>query len=136
MMGGPDLAMSMPHDMAHLPDMATLDGVACGNVSCQSGDACCVNNNGRQCINAQDSCSGGSHPTLWACDGPEDCKSTIDGMCCANMSGSACDPTCAGIGNPMCHSLADCPSGGGYIGCCPVPVLTQYKVCSTQQACP
>ncbi|HEX6835604.1 MAG TPA: hypothetical protein VF334_03475, partial [Polyangia bacterium] len=73
-MGAHDMAMSMSRDMAHLPDMATLDGVACGNVSCMSGDACCVNNNGRQCINAQDSCSGGSHPTLWACDGPEDCN--------------------------------------------------------------
>jgi len=133
-MAGGDLAMSLPHDMAMRPDMATLDGVACGDKSCMNGEDCCINNNGRQCT-SQNQCSGGSHPTLWACDGPEDCKSTVDDQCCANNSGSACDLTCAGIGTPMCHTLADCPQGGGYTACCPVPVLTQYKVCATQ-ACP
>ena len=134
MTNAPDLAMSMPRDMAMRPDMATHDGVACGAVSCMNGDDCCVNNNGAHCT-SQQQCSGGQHPTLWACDGPEDCKSSVDGMCCANMSGSACDITCAGIGTPMCHSLDDCPAGGNFTACCPVPVLTQYKVCSTQ-ACP
>lgn len=132
--GGADLAMSMPHDMARPPDMATLAGVACGPVSCMNGEDCCINNNGPHCTNQQQ-CSGGSHPTLWACDGPEDCKSTVDGMCCANMSGSACDPTCAGIGTPMCHVLADCPSVDGYVACCPVVPGAQLHVCS-KAACP
>ena len=133
--GGVDLAMSMPHDMAMRPDMATLDGVACGQASCINGEDCCISNNGEKCTNTQQ-CSGGSHPTLWACDGPEDCKSSVDGQCCANTSGSACDPTCGAVGGtPMCHSLADCPTLGGYLGCCAVPQLMQYKVCS-KQACP
>lgn len=138
--GDHDMAMSMARDMATRPDMATLDGVACGAVSCTNGDDCCVNNNGSHCT-SQQQCTGGSHPTLWACDGPEDCKSSnggIGGMCCANSSGSACDITCSGLGtpsSPMCHSLDDCPANAGYTACCPVPVLTQYKVCSNQ-ACP
>jgi hypothetical protein len=131
--GGVDLAMSMPHDMAARPDMATLDGVACGPQSCMNGEDCCVSNNGAHCTNTQQ-CTGGSHPTLWACDGPEDCKSTVDSACCANTSGSACDPGCAGVGTPMCHSLSDCPTLGGYVGCCGVALLPQYKVCS-KQAC-
>jgi hypothetical protein len=130
---GVDLAMSVAHDMSMRPDMATLDGVACGPVSCMNGQDCCVSNNGPHCTSTQQ-CSGGSHPTLWACDGPEDCKSSVDGTCCANMSGSACDPSCAGIGTPMCHALDDCPSLDGYVACCPVPLLMQYKVCS-KQAC-
>jgi hypothetical protein len=135
--GGADLAMSMPHDMAHSPDMATLAGVACGATSCMNGEDCCVSNNGAHCTNQQQ-CSGGSHPTLWACDGPEDCKSTVDGVCCANTSGSACDPTCTGLGTPstpMCHALADCPSVDGYVACCPIPQLPQYHLCS-KTACP
>ncbi len=137
MMGGPDLAM--PRDMSIRPDMATLNGVACGPVSCMNGEDCCINNNGPHCTATQ-TCTGGSHPTLWACDGPEDCKTAggVDGECCANSSGSACDPSCAAVTGttPMCHSLADCPSTGGYVNCCPVPLLPQYKVCSTQQTCP
>ena len=128
--------MSMPHDMAHGPDMATLDGVACGPVSCMNGEDCCINNNGQHCTGTQ-SCSGGSHPTLWACDGPEDC-SLPTGECCANTSGSACDVSCSGLGTPstpMCHTLADCPSGAGYLGCCATAFMPQYRLCS-KMACP
>ena len=63
--GGVDLAMSTPHDMAMRPDMATLDGVACGQASCINGEDCCISNNGEKCTYTQQ-CSGGSHPTLWA----------------------------------------------------------------------
>jgi hypothetical protein len=117
------------------PDMATFMGVACGPVSCMNGEDCCINNNGAHCT-TQNSCSGGSHPTLWGCDGPEDCSSTVAGQCCANTSGSACNTTCAGTGaTPMCHSLADCPTLDGYVGCCVVQLLPQYRICS-KQACP
>lgn len=131
--GGQDLAMSGAADMSKLPpDMATLQGVACGMTSCMNGEDCCINNNGEHCT-TQNSCSGGAHPTLWACDGPEDCKSTVSPVCCANSSGSACDPSCTGLGTPatpMCHSLADCPPLDGYTACCPIQALPQYSVCS------
>jgi hypothetical protein len=137
---GADLAMSSSFDMTHVPpDMATLDGVACGQVSCKNGEDCCISNKGEACT-AQNSCSGGQHPVLFGCDGPEDCPGSSVGShdeCCANQSGSACDPSCADIGGttPMCHSVADCPTGDGYTACCPVMQLPQYRLCA-KQACP
>jgi hypothetical protein len=136
--GGADLAMSMPADMAHPPDMTSLEGVECGNSVCKGQD-CCINNNGEQCT-SQQQCSGGSHPTLWGCDGPEDCPGASNGtheQCCANTSGSACDPSCAGVGGltPMCHTVKDCPDGAGYISCCPIKALPQYSLCA-KTACP
>src|SRR5262245_12093145 len=86
--GSHDLAMSMPHDMAHGPDMTTLEGVACGAVSCMNGSDCCINNNGEKCTDANQ-CSGGTHPTLWGCDGPEDCPGSSTGThddCCATTN--------------------------------------------------
>ncbi|HEY2743420.1 MAG TPA: hypothetical protein VGL86_02315 [Polyangia bacterium] len=135
-----DLAVSAPHDMAHPPDMATLDGVACGDKSCTNGDDCCVNNQGPMCTD-QNSCTGGQHPTLWDCDGPEDCPGAIPGThaeCCATMLGSTCDDSCsqASAGAvPMCHSLGDCPGLSGYVACCVVKALPQYSTCS-KVACP
>ena len=137
--GKADLAMSMPVDMAHGPDMASLDGVACGTTSCNNGSDCCINNNGPKCTDQQQ-CSGGQHPTLWACDGPEDCPGAVPGTheeCCANTSGSACDPSCAAIGGttPMCHTLSDCPTAAGYVACCAVKQLPPFAICS-KVACP
>ena len=139
--GGVDLAMSMPGDMAThaAADMSFPEGVACGTTSCKNGDDCCVNNNGSKCTMDQ-TCSGGQHPTLWACDGPEDCPGSSQGTheeCCANQSGSACNPSCAAIpaSAPMCHSLTDCPASGGYVACCVIKLLPQYSLCS-KQACP
>ncbi len=137
--GGVNLAMSIPRDMARsLPDMATHDGVACGPVSCMNGEDCCINNSGQHCT-SQNSCSGGSHPVLFGCDGPEDCPGAAAGLhdeCCANTSGSACDQTCADVPGttPMCHTLADCPQGAGYAGCCPIMQLPEYRLCA-KQAC-
>jgi hypothetical protein len=132
-----DLAMSMPGDLAMPPDMRTLEGVACGDTSCKGGQDCCINNNGQKCTSTN-SCSGGQHPTLWACDGPEDCPGTTPGTkgeCCANASGSACDPSCTLVSNsaPMCHVAADCPTG--YTTCCVIKLLPQYSLCS-KQPCP
>ncbi|HXU73369.1 MAG TPA: hypothetical protein VN947_28815 [Polyangia bacterium] len=137
---GVDLAMSMPTDMAGGPDMASLEGVACGMTSCKNGSDCCVNNNGDKCTDQQQ-CSGGQHPTLWGCDGPEDCPGAVPGThgeCCANTSGSACNISCAGIANsaPMCHALTDCPTGGGYTACCVIKVLPQYSLCSKTACAP
>jgi hypothetical protein len=134
-----DLATSESHDMAHLPDMASLEGVACGQTSCIKSD-CCINNQGEKCTD-QNSCSGGQHPTLWACDGPEDCPGAVPGThaeCCANTSGSACDDSCALVSSmsaPMCHSVADCSATEGYTACCVIKLLPQYSLCS-KTACP
>ena len=119
------------------PTCARSSGVACGDTSCMSGQDCCVNNNGQKCTSAN-SCSGGQHPTLWACDGPEDCPGAAPGTkaeCCANASGSACNPSCTLVSNsaPMCHVAADCPTG--YTTCCVIKLLPQYSVCS-KQPCP
>ena len=139
--GSPDLAGGGDaHDMAsHAPDMTSFDGVACGQTSCMKSD-CCINNQGEKCTD-QNSCSGGQHPTLWACDGPEDCPGAVPGThaeCCANTSGSACDDSCALVSSmsaPMCHSVADCSATEGYTACCPVKLLPQYSLCS-KTACP
>jgi hypothetical protein len=135
---GTDLAMSTADDMAHGADMSSHDGVACGATSCMGDEDCCVGSNGQEQCTNKNQCSGGSHPTLWACDGPEDCPGAVPGTqaeCCANLSGSACDPSCTLVSNsaPMCHSLSDCPAG--YTSCCVIKPLPQYSVCS-KQACP
>jgi len=138
---GADLAMTDAHDMAHGADMATLDGVACGMTSCKGNQPdCCINNQGPMCT-GDNSCSGGNHPTLWACDGPEDCPGPAPGThqeCCATTAGSACDDSCALVSTgaaPMCHSLGDCPAAGGYVACCVVKALPQYALCA-KNACP
>ena len=136
-----DLAMSMAGDMAThaAADMSFPEGVACGATSCKNGQDCCIGNSSEKCT-SDNSCTGGQHPTLWACDGPEDCPGSapgVPGECCANKSGSACDPSCALVAAsaPMCHSMTDCPATGGYVACCVIKLLPQYSLCS-KQACP
>lgn len=136
-----DMAMSQPADMRTLPpDMATLDGVACGAMSCKQSE-CCVNSSGPHCVTG--GCTNGP---LFMCDGPEDCASgNFAPDCClqtsssgpggTKISGSGCmltsDPACVAI---LCHSTADCPTGQGYVGCCALQT-SQYKRCS-KTPCP
>jgi hypothetical protein len=137
---GGELDMSMmPEDMRAVPpDMASLDGVACGNMSCKQTD-CCINSSGAHCVSPQQGCTNGP---LFMCDGPEDCatgnlapdcclQTSNGGMGGTHISGSGCmlpnDPGCAAI---LCHSLSDCPTLGGYVGCCAGLTGVPYRHCS------
>jgi hypothetical protein len=137
--------MSMPggaRDMARVPDMASFEGVACGNMTCPGGDACCINNNGSRCLTPQMGCSNGP---LFLCDGPEDCAGAgFAPTCCLQFSngpggtrpsGSGCVlPTSCAAELPMCHTVADCPGLSGYTSCCAIP-NTPYRHCS-KNPCP
>ena len=137
--GAGDLAMSQPRDMTATRDMASQLGVACGPVSCVSPSPdCCVNNVGQHCIGSGGNCSGGSHPMIFACDGPEDCGGGLADTCCVQFngngnypSGSGCllagDPACAAV---LCHTTSDCPGLSGYVACCPSQTGGAYHHCS------
>jgi len=138
--GGGDMA-GHPADMTmRPPDMSSFEGVICGTKTCSGTTPdCCQNNAGRQCIDPNQNCTGGSMPALWQCDGPEDCKGGLGGdTCCSSFgaggSGSSCTTGLACMGQEMCHTVADCPAGQGSVACCTIQT-TQYRRCS-KTLCP
>ncbi|MGZ3425538.1 MAG: hypothetical protein ACXVCV_02765 [Polyangia bacterium] len=150
--GGPD--MTMP-DLALGPDMAVRqpDGVSCGAMTCSVGQSCCVTVSGTTptstCIAAGGTCGGAK----LACDGPEDCGSSMQ-YCCGtitfepgnpdggmpmfNGGNSSCSGTCDfnySPGSPsmittrLCHLDDDCTglsAGGG--------TVMLNRCCSSAQA--
>ncbi len=146
--GGADLATSDSHDMAHLPDMTSFDGVECGTMSCMGSEPdCCINTTGAHCVNGSSAGGGCTNGPLFSCDGKEDCSGQFSGdYCCLELTnsgsggakpvGSGCmlsnDSSCSDI---LCHSVdADCPPQSGYVACCAI-ANSQYHRCS-KLACP
>lgn len=87
----------------------TGDGVACGMVTCDLTQQCCIDmSNPARCIAAGDVCPG----TSALCDGVEDCQA--GDQCCASGSTVSCDPSCE---QAVCRDAADCPSTAP--NCCP-----------------
>jgi hypothetical protein len=135
---GPD--MTMP-DLMPGPDMAVRvpDGVSCGSMTCAVGQSCCVTVSGTTptstCITAGGNCGGA---TL-ACDGPEDCSSSMQ-YCCGmitfsgggnpdagspmfNGGNSSCSGTCDfnftqgppnKVTTRLCHADVDCTGLTGF----------------------
>lgn len=126
-----DLAVES-HDMAE-----STEGIKCGAMTCSaaSKDSCCVSSAGSMCIAPNATCGNGG--VTLTCDGPEDCTTAPlgDTACCGSTSTSttAKGATCGNPANPqcvpLCHTLADCGTFAGYVGCCPV-VNTDYSRCS------
>jgi hypothetical protein len=143
--GGADLAMSLPHDMAHeTADMSSFVGTSCGNMSCTGATPdCCVNNSGTHCVDGNnDGCTNGP---LFMCDGPEDCTGPLFGdICClqltnsgpggTKLAGSGCEIVCGSPEQRLCHSDGDCTSTITAGHCCPYP-NSSFRHCSAT-ACP
>lgn len=135
--GSDDLAVV--HDLAvESHDMAeSTEGIKCGATVCSaaSKDSCCISSAGSMCIAANASCGNGG--VTLSCDGPEDCTTAAPGdTACCGSTGATTTGKGATCGNPvtpqcvpLCHTLADCGTFGGYLGCCAV-VNTDYSRCS------
>jgi hypothetical protein len=130
--GGADLSVVMPHDLAMggPADMTSFEGVYCGTLVCtKPTDECCVTQAlGTTCQSPAIQCTG----RAFDCDGPEDCPMAGD-RCCGSINGSACGANggggCSNGDVPLCHTLADCGSGG-YVGCCGASNGGHLRFCS------
>jgi hypothetical protein len=96
-------------------------GVVCGTDTCATPDVCCVG------AGPAASVCRAACPQGFACDGPEDCPGQV---CCEVMGGGSECKAAAQCAQPkICHTTADCGTGGGK--CCDLG-QTQYKFCTNQ----
>lgn len=134
--------MARPPDM-RAPDMGRPVSVNCGAKDCSGAEsACCWRMNALSCVAPDEDCDRGR---LLTCDGPEDC-SGMTPLCCSvagvkdGVPGTHCMDSCPAqepIHDPLCHTLADCPIGKGYMACCTLQKepMTAYRSCSKTR-CP
>jgi hypothetical protein len=116
-------------DLAGAPDLTVIVGVVCGSVRCATdADQFCDTGDFGQ----SGTCRAHTTPsaTAYACDGPEDCPSSV---CCRTPDGSACSAfgfCVAGSvkGELMCHTQDYC----GMLTCCPLQPGVPYAVCREQ----
>jgi hypothetical protein len=110
--GSDDMAMSLPHDMAH------GGSFMCGSMSCAPGTECCVVGTTPSCAS---SCPDGG--VVVSCSGPADCS---NGACCIKIGANfsvhtvECTPydqcvpnvTLAGGVDRACVTDSDCTTDG------------------------
>lgn len=143
-MAAPDLAVQV--DLLPARDLAMPDfaGVACGAMTCGTGNDCCVRPTGtgiqQMCVPTGTCSTDGGAAVM--CDGPEDCSSDAppNGGCCIALSGQAsadagvtggggssmCEMNCIGsvvldgsgnatANSKLCHVKADCVGYNGSV---------------------
>ncbi|HZS41282.1 MAG TPA: hypothetical protein VFF06_30845 [Polyangia bacterium] len=130
----PDLAV--PADLATPPDFS---GINCGSMTCSAGNVCCaMQNGGTATYMCATSCADGG--IMIGCDGPDNCKTGSDNLCCATITTnggtppacnlqavSGCTNTCT-TNVPfscnsqgtvrLCHRGSDCASDTNNPYCC------------------
>jgi hypothetical protein len=131
--GGKDASFDAGKDTGPPLEVTSLSckNYLCGYDGGAPATICCWNRNSNN-MSYCDKLEGGigcpPHTALY-CEGKGDCYSSASPYCCLNqvneiaMCGTA--STCMSNNyKALCHTLADCPDGGGYTQCAPSGNLT------------
>lgn len=96
------------------------DGVICGNATCASDEACCVDDvNPPRCLAAASpNCPG----LIALCDGHPDCAGSD--RCCGDDGVVTCGTDCAIV---VCQVGSDCPNGRP--NCCKTDATVRWGQC-------
>jgi hypothetical protein len=119
----PDADPNAPDADPNAPDAGEVQGVVCGETTCEIGQDCCVGVGGggsQTCVEA-DTCQG----TTISCDGTGQC--TAEGEVCCGTASDGGGTECVEADScqvPICQEAEDCPDQGhqccmvGNIGFC------------------